>query len=61
MDTVLFEGETVKELETNFKEAVNHYIETCKKAGKEPQKAFKGGKSFRNHFSYRHDGQGRDE
>jgi predicted HicB family RNase H-like nuclease len=41
-DTVLFEGETVKELETNFKEAVNHYIETCKKAGKEPQKAFKG-------------------
>jgi predicted HicB family RNase H-like nuclease len=33
-DTVLFEGKTVKELETNFKEAVNHYIETCKKAGK---------------------------
>lgn len=41
-DTVLFEGKTVKELETNFKEAVNHYIETCKKAGKEPQKVFKG-------------------
>ena len=41
-DTVLFEGETVKELENNFKESVNHYIETCKKAGKEPQKAFKG-------------------
>ena len=33
-DTVLFEGETVKELEANFKEAVNHYIETCKKTGK---------------------------
>jgi predicted HicB family RNase H-like nuclease len=41
-DTVLFEGETVKELETNFKDSVNHYIETCKKTGKEPQKAFKG-------------------
>jgi predicted HicB family RNase H-like nuclease len=41
-DAVLFEGETVKELETSFKEAVNHYIETCKMAGKEPQKAFKG-------------------
>jgi len=41
-DTVLFEGETVNELEHNFKEAVNHYLETCKKAGKEPQKAFKG-------------------
>ena len=41
-DTVLFEGETVKELETNFKAAVNHYLETCKKTGKEPQKAFKG-------------------
>ena len=25
-DTVLFEGETVQELETNFKEAVNHSI-----------------------------------
>jgi predicted HicB family RNase H-like nuclease len=41
-DTVLFEGGTVKELEANFKEAVNHYIESCKKAGREPQKAFKG-------------------
>ena len=41
-DTVLFEGKTVKELETNFKEAVNHYIATCKKAGKEPQIVFKG-------------------
>lgn len=41
-DTVLFEGETVKELEHNFKEAVNHYIESCKKVGREPQKAFKG-------------------
>jgi predicted HicB family RNase H-like nuclease len=41
-DTVLFEGKTVKKLENNFKEAVNHYLESCKKAGKEPQKAFKG-------------------
>ena len=41
-DTVLFEGKSVKELEANFKAAVNHYIETCQQAGKEPQKAFKG-------------------
>ena len=41
-DTVLFEGDTVKQLEQHFKEAVQHYIESCKKAGKEPQKAFKG-------------------
>jgi predicted HicB family RNase H-like nuclease len=41
-DTVLFEGESVKELENNFKEAVNHYIESCKRIGREPQKVFKG-------------------
>jgi predicted HicB family RNase H-like nuclease len=41
-DTVLFEGENVRELEKNFKEAVKHYIETCKEIGKEPQKPFKG-------------------
>lgn len=41
-DTVLFEGKTVTELEAHFKDAVRHYIDTCKKAGKEPQKAFKG-------------------
>lgn len=41
-DTVLFEGKTVTELEAHFKESVRHYIDTCKKADQEPQKAFKG-------------------
>jgi len=41
-DLVTFEATTVDELETNFKNAVNEYIKTCEKLGREPQKAFKG-------------------
>jgi predicted HicB family RNase H-like nuclease len=41
-DLVTFEASTVQELETNFQNAVNDYIETCKLLGREPQKAFKG-------------------
>lgn len=41
-DLVLFEGESVSELENNFKESVNDYLETCNELGKEPNKAFKG-------------------
>lgn len=35
-DLILFEGESVSELENNFKESVNDYLETCKEIGKEP-------------------------
>lgn len=41
-DVVGFHGETVNELRTAFSEAVEDYLETCKKAGKEPQKPFSG-------------------
>ncbi|SHF75179.1 Predicted nuclease of the RNAse H fold, HicB family [Salegentibacter echinorum] len=41
-DLVLFEGESVSELENSFKESVDDYLETCKELGKEPNKAFKG-------------------
>ncbi len=41
-DLVTFEATTVKDLEKNFREAVDDYIKTCRQLGKEPQKSFKG-------------------
>ena len=41
-DLVTFEGKSVSELKNSFKEAVEDYIELCKKVNKEPLKSFKG-------------------
>lgn len=41
-DTVGFHGETVAELEQAFHEAVDFYLESCAKAGREPNKPFSG-------------------
>ena len=41
-DLVLFEGESVSELEASFIESVDDYIQTCKDIGKIPHKTFKG-------------------
>lgn len=41
-DLVTFEGVSVDELESNFKESVDDYLETCKDLGKVPEKTFKG-------------------
>lgn len=41
-DLVSFEGTTVSELKDAFYEAVEDYIETCKKIGKDPEKTYKG-------------------
>lgn len=41
-DLVTFEATTATELEKNFHNAVDEYIETCKELGREPQKAYKG-------------------
>lgn len=41
-DAVTFEAENVADLEKNFHEAVEDYIETCTKIGKKPEKEFKG-------------------
>lgn len=41
-DLVTFEGQSVAELTTAFHEAVEDYIELCKKVGKEPVKTCKG-------------------
>ena len=41
-DTVGFHGETVNELKKAFHEAVDFYLESCEKAGREPNKPFSG-------------------
>lgn len=41
-DTVGFHGESVLGLKQAFHEAVDFYLESCKKAGREPNKAFSG-------------------
>ena len=46
-DGVGFHADTVEGLRDAFHEAVDDYIETCMKIGKEPQKAFSGQVMFR--------------
>jgi predicted HicB family RNase H-like nuclease len=46
-DTVGFHADTVAGLREAFHEAVEDYIETCARIGKEPQKAYSGQVMFR--------------
>lgn len=46
-DGVGFHAETVGGLREAFHEAVEDYLETCAKVGKEPQKAYSGQVMFR--------------
>lgn len=46
-DGVGFHAESVPELKAAFQEAVDDYIETCAKIGKEPQKPYSGKVMFR--------------
>lgn len=41
-DLVTYEAETPTELKRAFQEAVNDYIDTCKKVGKKPEQSYKG-------------------
>lgn len=41
-DTVGFHSESVSELKDAFHEAVDFYLESCEKAGREPNKPFSG-------------------
>ena len=41
-DIIGFHGENVEELSTAFEEAVDDYLETCKKAGLSPQRPYSG-------------------
>lgn len=42
VDSVTFECTSVDEIETTFREAVDDYLDTCKRIGKEPDKEYKG-------------------
>ena len=46
-DRIGFHADTVNDLRAAFHEAVDDYIETCAKTGKEPQKAYSGKMMFR--------------
>ena len=39
-DLVLFQGKSIETLRFDFQDAVNDYMEWCKKRGKEPEKPF---------------------
>ena len=41
-DSINFHGESVKDLTREFHNAISNYLEYCKKAGKEPEREFKG-------------------
>jgi predicted HicB family RNase H-like nuclease len=41
-DVITFEGASVKELEKDFRSAVEDYLKTCHKMGREPEKPFSG-------------------
>ena len=46
-DIVGFHGESVAELVSAFQEAVDDYVDTCRKAGKAPEKPYSGRVMFR--------------
>lgn len=46
-DEVGFHADTVDDLRAAFKEAVDDYIDTCAKIGKDPQKPYSGRVMFR--------------
>lgn len=46
-DGVGFHADNVADLKSAFEEAVDDYIETCEKIGKEPQRAYSGKMMFR--------------
>ena len=37
-DVIGFDGESIRELRQQFEEAVDDYLETCERLGREPQK-----------------------
>jgi predicted HicB family RNase H-like nuclease len=41
-DLILFEGKSVRELKKAFHDAVDDYLETCRRMDREPNKPFKG-------------------
>jgi predicted HicB family RNase H-like nuclease len=46
-DVVGFHGASIEELKAAFREAVDDYIETCRKSGKPPERPYSGKVMFR--------------
>lgn len=46
-DIISFEGDTVKELKKDFRDAINHYLDVCKANNLEPEKQCKGSLNVR--------------
>lgn len=46
-DSISFEGNTVKELKKDFKEAIDHYLSVCKELNDKPEKQAKGSLNVR--------------
>jgi predicted HicB family RNase H-like nuclease len=46
-DCITYEGETITELKTDFEDAVDVYLNSCKERGVEPRKAFSGSLNIR--------------
>ena len=44
---ILFEGNTVKELKKDFRDAIDSYLQTCKELGDEPEEQCKGSLNVR--------------
>ena len=45
--SISFEGNTVKELKKDFKDAIDYYLSICKERGEEPEKQVKGSLNVR--------------
>jgi predicted HicB family RNase H-like nuclease len=41
-DVITFEGQTVEELETAFRESIDDYLDWCAERGKTPDKPYSG-------------------
>ena len=41
-DMITFEGASVEDLEKDFRSAVDEYLKTCQRIGREPEKPFSG-------------------
>jgi predicted HicB family RNase H-like nuclease len=48
-DLITFEGDSVESLKQDFQEAVEEYVDSCKKHGKEIEKSYKGSFNVRIH------------
>lgn len=46
-DSITFEGESVKELKKDFKDAIDHYLSVCQANNIEPEKQCKGSLNVR--------------